>query len=39
MTLYTITDFNFIAPFCQRTIFNKINNNNKVTITNGFVAV
>ena len=38
IALYTIIDFNSWHIFCIRTIYNKINKNDKIRIINGFVA-
>ena len=38
IAFYTIIDFDFMALFELRTIYNKINNNDEIRIMNGFVA-
>ena len=39
IALFTITDFNFMALFfVYKVIYNKINNNDNISIMNGFVA-
>ena len=38
IALRTITDSNFKAFFCLRTIYNNINNNDKIRIMNGYLT-